>query len=111
MRDNCALISSCTMHFAVLRIDGKDDDALNTKLFLLLQTEQYEDALTLISTLDVFKQREFEKAYALYRLHKEEEANMHLSQLKGSHKTADNNRGVMHLEAQLVCQQTSLPYV
>lgn len=91
----------------VLRIDPKDRDALQTKLFLLLQTEQYTQALTLIS--DVNKQNEqdkgaflFEKAYTLHRLHQEEDATEVLQALK-DRGDEEENRGVAHLEAQLVC--------
>ena len=47
--------------------------------------------------------REFEKAYALYRLHRENEAAELLPLLKTS-QGADEvyDRGVVHLEAQLV---------
>ena len=76
---------------------------MNTKLFLLLQTDAYEDALALVESLGDSEQREFEKAYALYRLHREDEAAAHVSKLKGSPQPTDaNQRGVTHLEAQLV---------
>jgi len=85
----------------ILHLNPADKDALQTKLFLLLQTEQYDSALALIAdsaSLDCT----FEKAYALYRLHKEEEAATALSKIKGSEK---DHRGVLHLEAQLSYRQ------
>ncbi|TDL22972.1 hypothetical protein BD410DRAFT_707133, partial [Rickenella mellea] len=88
----------------ILRIDHTDVDALQAKLFLLLQTDQYDSALTLLSTNDCFATRSFEKAYALYRLHREEEANSLLSSLKESSK---DQRGVSHLSAQLDYRQGS----
>ena len=88
----------------VLRIDAHDDDAIQTKLFLLLQTEQYDTALLLLGPLKDNTAREFEKAYALYRLHREPEAAEVLQHLKESGSDAGfNDRGVVHLEAQLVC--------
>lgn len=75
---------------------------MKTKLFLLLQTEQYDAALGMLQSFeDQAVQREFEKAYALYRLHRESEAAELLSHLKSAH--GDYDRGVMHLNAQLVC--------
>lgn len=92
----------------VLRVDPKDEDALQTKLFLLLQTEQYIQALTLISNVnDQNEQKEeegaffFEKGYTLHRLHREEDATEVLKVLKEG-GSEDENRGVAHLEAQLV---------
>lgn len=85
--------------FPVLRLDPSDQDALRTKLFLLLQTEQYDSALALIAELN--EQRSFERAYALYRLHREEDATQVLEEIK-SHGKEVEQRGVMHLEAQLV---------
>lgn len=86
----------------VLRLRPADTDALQTKLFLLLQTEQYDTALSLItdSTSGDSPDYTFEEAYALYRLHREEEAATALGKIQGSGK---DHRGVLHLEAQLVC--------
>ncbi|KZT65424.1 hypothetical protein DAEQUDRAFT_676878 [Daedalea quercina L-15889] len=90
----------------ILRIDLRDQDALQTKLFLLLQTEQYAAALTLISNAnkqsgkdenDVFS---FEKAYTLHRLHREDDATEVLKALK-EEGDEEENRGFVHLEAQL----------
>lgn len=91
----------------VLRLHPADKDARQTKLFLLLQTEQYDAALSLIadSTTGDGPDYTFEEAYALYRLHREEEGATALSKIKGSEK---DHRGVLHLEAQLVCTN-SLP--
>lgn len=87
----------------VLRIDPKDTDALRAKLFLLLQTEQYETALSLLQSLDNQAAYEFERAYALYRLRREPEAADVLSHLKDSERPGGvHNRAIMHLEAQLV---------
>lgn len=82
----------------VLRLDPADKDALQTKLFLLLQTEQYSAALTLADSAE--HAFEFERAYSLYRLHREHEAAAVLKEIKS---TAGPSRGVNHLEAQLVC--------
>lgn len=86
---------------SVLRLHPADVDALQTKLFLLLQTEQYDEALSLIasSTGGNSPDYTFEEAYAMYRLHREEEAATALGRIKGSVK---DHRGVLHLEAQLV---------
>ncbi|EJD08253.1 uncharacterized protein FOMMEDRAFT_101709 [Fomitiporia mediterranea MF3/22] len=86
----------------ILRIDAKDADALQTKLFLLLQTDQCGPALELVESLSDSASREFEKAYALYRLHRENEVAELLPRLKASQGTdAVYDRGVLHLEAQL----------
>ena len=73
---------------------------------MLSQTEQYAQALTLIG--DVNKQNDqdkeaflFEKAYTLHRLHQEGDATEVLKALKDRDDEA-GNRGVTHLEAQLV---------
>ncbi|KAG1767465.1 hypothetical protein EV702DRAFT_980064 [Suillus placidus] len=82
----------------ILRLDPSDRDALRTKLFLLLQTEQYDTALALIAEIN--EQCSFERAYALYRLQREEDAAQVLNEIKNNGKEAEQ-RGVMHLEAQL----------
>lgn len=86
----------------ILRIDHSDQDAFRTKLFLLLQTEQYEVALALMDSLN--ESRQYEKTYALYRLHREKEALSALDDLKAK---SPEDRGVMHLEAQLEYRQSS----
>jgi len=86
----------------ILRLEPSDKDALQTKLFLLLQTEQYSAALTLADpTEHAF---EFGRAYALYRLHREHEAAAVLDEIKS---TVGSSRGVNHLEAQLNYRQGS----
>jgi signal recognition particle subunit SRP72 len=87
----------------VLRLDPSDRDALRTKLFLLLQTEQYDTALALIAEIN--EQCSFERAYALYRLQREEDAAQVLKEIKNNGKEAEQ-RGAMHLEAQLVSIQS-----
>ncbi|KAJ3554431.1 hypothetical protein NM688_g3108 [Phlebia brevispora] len=80
----------------ILRVEPNDQDALQTKLFLLLQTEQYATALTLI---DQGSDYMFEKAYSLYRTNREGEARETLNELKNS--KGEDDRGIIHLEAQL----------
>ena len=82
----------------VLRLEPADEDALQTKLFLLLQTEQYAAALTLADSAE--RAFDFGRAYSLYRLHREHEAADLLDEIKSA---AGSNRGVNHLRAQLVC--------
>ena len=81
----------------VLRLEPADEDALQTKLFLLLQTEQYAAALTLTDSAE--HAFDFGRAYSLYRLHREHEASAVLEEIKS---TVGSNRGVNHLQAQLV---------
>ncbi|CAL1711847.1 unnamed protein product [Somion occarium] len=86
----------------ILRLAPHDRDALQTKLFLLLQTERYGDALALIDGQPEFV---FEKAYSLYRLHKEDDVAEVLGTLK--QEKGEDDRGVIHLEAQLSYRQGS----
>ena len=72
-------------------------DALQTKLFLLLQTEQYVAALTLADSAE--HAFDFGRAYSLYRLHREHEAASVLDEVKSA---VGPDRGASHLEAQLV---------
>jgi signal recognition particle subunit SRP72 len=88
----------------ILRLDSSDRDALRTKLFLLLQTEQYDTALALIAEIN--DQCPFERAYALYRLQREEDAGQVLKEIKNDGKEPEQ-RGAMHLEAQLSYRQGS----
>ena len=44
----------------------------------------------------------FEKAYSLYRLHREADASSALEEIKGKSGADELDRGVLHLEAQLV---------
>ncbi len=95
-----------------MRLDPHDGDALQTKLFLLLQTDQYAAALAMTEALagpssDTESDRDghlFEKAYSLYRLHREEEATEVLRGVKEKSEAAGKevDRGILHLEAQLV---------
>lgn len=81
---------------SVLRLVPDDKDARQTKLFLLLQTERYNDALALLEPFD--ESSAFERTYSLYRLQQLDEA----TQLLCKVKTKEQNRGALHLEAQLV---------
>ncbi|KAI9465214.1 hypothetical protein BJY52DRAFT_1202380 [Lactarius psammicola] len=74
----------------VLRLVPDDKDAKQTKLFLLLQTERYNDALALLESSD--ESSAFERTYSLYRLQQLDEA----AQLLGK---------LLHLEAQLNYRQ------
>ncbi|KAI0644856.1 hypothetical protein C8Q79DRAFT_968167 [Trametes meyenii] len=87
----------------ILRLDPHDADALQTKLFLLLQTDQYAAALTLIGGDS--GDNAFGKAYSLYRLHREDEATGVLKSLKT--QEVEDDRGHIHLEAQLAYRQGS----
>lgn len=82
-----------------MRLDPKDPDALQTKSFLLLQSEQYDAALDLIDSVEDKDAFAFEDAYALYRLQRELEAGQKLDEIK-TRRGAD--RGITHLEAQMV---------
>lgn len=84
-------------------MDPKDADARQTKLFLLLQTEQYSAALSLIDADDDHIHHAYERAYSLYRLSHESEAREVLKSIKGD-RDAEDGRGLMHLEAQLACR-------
>ncbi|KAJ3520443.1 hypothetical protein NMY22_g12755 [Coprinellus aureogranulatus] len=81
----------------ILRIEPQDQDALKTKLFLLLQTEQYDNALALIESGDQASTK-FEKSYTLYRMHREPEARVVLEEVRAQES---DHRGALHLEAQL----------
>lgn len=78
----------------VLALDPSDSDALQTKLFLLLKTNRYQEALGITEEKpDSFR---FERAYALYRLQREQEAQELL-------RDADaDDRAVLFLQAQVV---------
>ena len=84
-------------------MDPKDADARQTKLFLLLQTEQYSAALSLIDSDDDLAHHAYERAYSLYRLSHESEARDVLKSIKADQNT-ENSRGLVHLEAQLACR-------
>lgn len=87
-------------------MDPKDADARQTKLFLLLQTEQYSAALSLIDSDDDHAHHAYERAYSLYRLSHESEAREVLKSIKADQNTEDS-RGLVHLEAQLACRSLS----
>ncbi|CAE6375123.1 unnamed protein product [Rhizoctonia solani] len=83
----------------ILRLTPDDTDVIQTKLFLLLQTDQYSRALDIVETLsNGSDSRQLEKAYLLYRLHKEKEAKAIVDQAKG--KEASDG-GFAHLNAQI----------
>ncbi|KAH9925894.1 uncharacterized protein BXZ73DRAFT_49791 [Epithele typhae] len=92
----------------ILRLEPSDHDALQTKLFLLLQTDQYAAALAMTlpkeDTQDVHD-RAFEHSYSLYRLHREAEATTVLQKVKEKGVDEGADRGVLHLEAQLAYRQ------
>jgi hypothetical protein len=83
----------------VLRIYPDDVDALSTKLFLLLQIDQYQSALTVIDGSRDRSRLAFENVYALYRSH--ENVNAHEATKSLKEKNPED-RGLAHLEAQLV---------
>jgi signal recognition particle subunit SRP72 len=95
----------------VLRLTPDDADVLQTKLFLLLQTDQYSRALEIIETMSSSagpskSSTELEKAYILYRLHKEKDAKAIVGSAHGNDGAL--KEGFAHLEAQLVSQCTIL---
>ncbi|KAI0035592.1 hypothetical protein K488DRAFT_43016 [Vararia minispora EC-137] len=85
----------------LLALDAQDGDALQTKLFLLLQTDQYILALTMLDSREGFDGK-FERAYSLYRLQRETEAERVLGGLKAA---GQGDRGIQHFEAQLSYRQ------
>lgn len=84
----------------VLLLAPNDADVLQTKLFLLLQTDEYVAALELAAA----PEHGFQKAYALYRLNREVDAASVVKELKAADLNDDAARGIEHLEAQMVCQ-------
>ncbi len=87
----------------VLRLAPDDNDAKQTKLFLLLQTERYSDALALLG--DANQSSVFERAYSSYRLQHLDEA---VRLLDGIKERQEPSRGALHLEAQLVRSTSGL---
>lgn len=101
----------------VLKLSPEDGDAYEAKLFLLLQSEQYSSALSLIldrssaaspkSGKEV-GEYEYERAYSLYRLHSEDKAVHVLDEIRkadanlGGGGSGEVDRGVLHLSAQVV---------
>jgi signal recognition particle subunit SRP72 len=68
-----------------------------------LQTDQYDAALKLIeSTPGGRDRRAFERAYSLYRLHREGEVRQILDTRKSKQNGSTEDRETLHLEAQLV---------
>ena len=86
--------------YLVLRLDPTDVDARQTRLFLLLQIEQYDAALSFIGSNENGGKHAYQRAYSLYRLQNEHEARKVLNDIK--REKGDGDRGLMHLEAQLV---------
>ena len=89
----------------VLRLTPNDADVIQTKLFLLLQTDQYARAFEIVESISSGagpskSSKELEKAYLLYRLHKENEAREIVDQVK--EKEGVSNGRCAHLEAQIV---------
>ncbi|ELU41968.1 SRP72 domain-containing protein [Rhizoctonia solani AG-1 IA] len=83
----------------ILRLTPDDADVIQTKLFLLLQTDQYARALEIVETVSGGSDsRQLEKAYLLYRLHKEKEAKAVVDQAKGK---GASDGGFDHLDAQI----------
>ena len=82
-------------NIAVLRLSPGDSDATKTKVYLFLQTEQNAQALGLIDDYPNLFQP-FERAYALYRLGRLEEAS---EAVEGG--TPDDT-SILHLQAQIL---------
>ena len=80
----------------VITLDNASIPAFQTLLFLNLHTNQYQAALDLLEHPPSSLSLDFEKAYCLYRLHREKEA---LVILQGLTHTG---RKEQHLEAQIV---------
>ncbi|ODN84734.1 hypothetical protein, variant 1 [Cryptococcus amylolentus CBS 6039] len=77
----------------ILNLDAASETAFQTLLFLYLQIDEYSAALKLIE--DSKKPHPFERAYCLYRLHRESEA---LTALEG---LEEEGKKVEHLRAQI----------
>lgn len=82
-------------------------NALQTLLFLLLQTDQYDLALETIESASQSDKLDFEKAYCLYRLHEEEKARELVEKLRATEGGSvgleqESARRLAHLEAQVV---------
>ncbi|KAG8688334.1 hypothetical protein FRC08_011491, partial [Ceratobasidium sp. 394] len=88
----------------ILRLAPDDADVLQTKLYLLLQTDQYPRALEIVKSMSSNAGSSksptgLEKAYILYRMNKEGEAKTIVDEAKG--KDGAPKEGFAHLEAQL----------
>ncbi|WVQ98657.1 hypothetical protein IAU59_005788 [Kwoniella sp. CBS 9459] len=84
----------------ILALDATSQAAFQTLLFLYLQTDDYSAALTLLEspptgTASTASTLDFERAYCLYRLHREKEALTLLDGLK------ERGRKAQHLDAQI----------
>ena len=95
----------------VLRLTPNDADVLQAKLFLLLQTDQYARAFEIVESMSSGagsskSSTDLEKAYLLYRLHKEKEAKAIVDKAKEAGGVP--NGGFDHLEAQLVSEHCSI---
>lgn len=95
----------------VLRLTPDDADVLQTKLFLLLQTDQYSRSFEIVESMSSGagsskSSTDLEKAYLLYRLHKEKEAKAIVDKVKEAGDVPSG--GFDHLEAQLVSVQCSV---
>lgn len=88
----------------VLSLDPKSTSAFQTLLFLHLHTDDYASALSTLDSSDLAKPLVFERAYCLYRLHRERDALDILGQ------TSADGRKEKHLEAQIV-SEFPCPYV
>lgn len=82
-------------------------NALQTLLFLLLQTDQYDVALDTIESASQSDKLDFEKAYCLYRLHEEDKAKESVEKLRATEGGSvgleqESARRLAHLEAQVV---------
>jgi signal recognition particle subunit SRP72 len=89
----------------VLHLKPNDPDALQTKLTLLLHTDQHALALALSEALVDGEQETtfplmFGRAYALYRLNREPEAHEVVGHIKPMGQYEE--RGVLHMKAQIV---------
>lgn len=90
-------------NLSVLNLDATSRPAFQTLLFLHLHTDDYASALTLLTdppseSLTANTKLDFERAYCMYRLHREKEA---LEVLQGI-EASEGGRKVEHLEAQIV---------
>ncbi|OCF35430.1 signal recognition particle subunit SRP72 [Kwoniella heveanensis BCC8398] len=86
----------------ILALDPSSQAAFQTLLFLYLQTDDYTSALALLDTPPTGTTSSsgtlaFERAYCLYRLHREKEALRLLEEFAPS----ERDRKVQHLDAQI----------
>ncbi|EIW69627.1 hypothetical protein TREMEDRAFT_68788 [Tremella mesenterica DSM 1558] len=80
----------------ILTLDPKSRAGFQTLLFLHLQTDEYSAALDLVVSYQDESELQFERAYCLYRLHREREA---LKVLEA--KIGEKGRRELHLEGQI----------